>query len=65
MTKAMPVAIAVIIFLALIAAASSAFIVDETQQVIITQFGKPVGKPILTPGIYFKIPIIQQAGWRS
>lgn len=36
------------------------FIVDETQQVVITQFGKPVGKPITTPGLHFKKPIIQQ-----
>ena len=40
---------------------SSAFIVSETEQVIITQFGKPVGKAIVNPGIHFKIPIIQDA----
>ncbi len=39
---------------------SSAFIVKETEQVIITQFGKPVGKPITEAGLYFKIPFIQQ-----
>ncbi len=38
---------------------SSAFIVNETEQVIITQFGKPVGDPIVAPGIHFKIPLIQ------
>ena len=37
------------------------FIVDETQQVVVTQFGKPVGKPITAPGLHFKKPIIQQA----
>jgi membrane protease subunit HflC len=63
MNKAKPVAIAVIIFLVLIAVLSSAFIVNETEQVIITQFGKPVGEPIVTPGIYFKIPIIQKANF--
>jgi membrane protease subunit HflC len=55
--------IAVIVFLVLIAVVSSAFIVNETEQVIITQFGKPVGEPIVTPGIHFKIPIIQQANF--
>ncbi len=39
----------------------SVFIVKETEQVIITQFGKPVGKPILHPGIHLKIPLIQKA----
>jgi modulator of FtsH protease HflC len=39
---------------------ASVFIVNETEQVIITQFGKPVGQPIITSGIQFKIPFIQQ-----
>lgn len=39
------------------------FIVDETQQVVITQFGKPVGKSITEPGINFKIPFIQEANF--
>jgi|Deesub1362B_J571_1020462.scaffolds.fasta_scaffold00010_55 membrane protease subunit HflC len=50
-----------VVFLAFIGIVSSAFIVNETHQVIITQFGKPVGKPITKPGIHFKIPIIQKA----
>ena len=49
----------VVVFIALVAFVSSAFIVNETEQVIITQFGKPVGGAIMTPGIHFKIPIIQ------
>ena len=35
------------------------FVVPETEQVIITQFGKPVGKPINEAGVYFKTPFIQ------
>ena len=37
------------------------FIVDETKQVVITQFGKPVGRPITSAGLHFKKPLIQQA----
>ena len=37
------------------------FVVDETQQVVITQFGRPVGRPITAPGLHFKKPLIQQA----
>lgn len=37
------------------------FIVDETKQVVITQFGKPIGKPIVSSGLHFKAPFIQQA----
>jgi membrane protease subunit HflC len=52
---------AIIIGILLLAALSSAlFTVRETEQVIITQFGKPVGKPITTPGLKFKMPFVQQ-----
>jgi len=39
------------------------YIVNETQQVIITQFGRPVGDPVVTPGVHFKIPFIQNANF--
>lgn len=39
---------------------SGFYIVNETDQVVVTQFGKPVGKAITEPGIRFKIPFIQQ-----
>src|SRR5947207_11879515 len=35
------------------------FAVYQTEQVIITQFGKPIGEPIEEPGLHFKLPIIQ------
>ena len=35
------------------------FAVYQTEQVIITQFGKPEGDPITEPGLHFKMPIIQ------
>lgn len=38
----------------------SAYTVDQTEQVIITQFGRPVGDPITEPGLHFKLPLIQQ-----
>lgn len=37
------------------------FIVDETKQVVITQFGKPIGLPITSAGLHFKKPFIQEA----
>ncbi|MBN2523159.1 MAG: protease modulator HflC [Bacteroidales bacterium] len=52
-----------IIVLALILIAQSAFIVQETEQVVITQFGKPVGNAITTPGLKFKTPFIQKANF--
>jgi membrane protease subunit HflC len=36
------------------------YVVQETEQVILTQFGKPIGKPITTAGLKLKAPFIQQ-----
>ena len=53
------IAIAAVVFIAFITGAI--YIVDETQQVVITQFGKPIGEPITSAGLHFKVPLIQQA----
>ncbi len=50
-------AFGLVIFLA------SAYTVDETQQVIITQFGKPVGEPITEAGLHFRLPFIQKVNY--
>ena len=48
---------------ALIVLSSSAYQVHEVNQVIITQFGNPVGEPVIEPGLHFKVPFIQQANY--
>jgi membrane protease subunit HflC len=48
------------VLLVVFAFASAAFVVRETDQVIVTQFGKPVGEPIVEPGLHFKLPVIQK-----
>lgn len=40
---------------------ASAYVVNETEQVVVTQFGKVIGSPKQEPGLYFRIPFIQQA----
>ena len=47
----------------MIVLSSSAYVVDETQQVIITQFGDPIGEAVDDPGIHFKAPFIQEANY--
>lgn len=37
------------------------YVVSETEQVVITQFGKPVGDPVTEAGLHFKMPFIQHA----
>lgn len=39
---------------------SSVYILDETKQAIVTQFGKPVGNPRTTPGVNFKVPFLHK-----
>ncbi len=50
-----------VVALVLLGVASGAFYtVAETEQVIITQFGKPIGQPITEAGLHFKMPFIQE-----
>ena len=49
-------AVALVLFLIL---SGAFYTVDQTEQVIITQFGQPVGDPITEPGLHFKIPFVQ------
>jgi len=42
---------------------ASIFQVNETEQVVITQFGKPVGNAITTPGLKMKVPFIQKTNF--
>ena len=60
MTRMRPTLVIVLV-VGLFLAASAAYIVSETNQVVITQFGEPVGEPITEPGLHFKIPFIQTA----
>jgi membrane protease subunit HflC len=46
-------AIAVVLYL-------SAYTVNQAEQVIVTQFGRPVGEPVTEPGLHFKLPLVQQ-----
>ncbi len=42
---------------------ASAYVVDETEQVVVTQFGRVVGETKQAPGLYFKTPFIQNANY--
>ena len=52
--------VAVILVIALFLT-GTIYILDETRQVVITQFGRPVGEPITAAGLHFKMPLIQRA----
>ncbi len=53
-------AVALVLLLVLL---GTFYVVPETAQVVITQFGKPVGEPITEPGLKVKLPMIQKANY--
>ncbi len=55
--------VAVFVLLVVAALGGAFFVVNEAQQVIITQFGKPVGDPVTTPGLKVKTPFVQKANY--
>ena len=57
------VPIIIIIVVILIGIFSAAYTVDETKQVVITQFGRAIGEPIKDPGLHFKVPVFQKANY--
>jgi modulator of FtsH protease HflC len=58
--KIMQILILVIGILVIYTTGSAIYTVNEVEQVIITQFGKPVGEPVTEAGLKFKVPFIQE-----
>jgi membrane protease subunit HflC len=50
----------IVLGLAALVITGSLYTVNEIEQVIITQFGKPVGEPVTTAGLKMKVPFIQE-----
>jgi modulator of FtsH protease HflC len=48
------------VFIVVAALYSSAFVVDETEQVVITRFGKIVREPMTDPGLNFRLPFFDK-----
>ncbi|MGK7369064.1 MAG: SPFH domain-containing protein, partial [Candidatus Halalkalibacterium sp. M3_1C_030] len=63
MNKFKGVSLIVLLGIILLVALDGFYVVDETEQVIITQFGDPVGEAVDTPGMKFKVPFIQTANY--
>ncbi|MGM0530087.1 MAG: protease modulator HflC [Bacteroidota bacterium] len=52
-----------LIIVGIIVLAQSIYIVKETEQVVVTQFGRPIGDPVTEPGLKVKTPFIQKANF--
>ena len=56
-------AVLVLVLLVIATLGGAFYVVNEAEQVIITQFGKPVGDPVTTPGLKVKMPFVQTANY--
>jgi len=63
MKRASLTIVMLIVIAGLLVAGGAFFIVNEAQQVVITQFGRPVGDSVTTPGLKFKIPVLQKTNY--
>jgi membrane protease subunit HflC len=61
MKNALIIVIGVVVLLGLLAVGGAFYIVGETQQVVIFQFGEPRGEAVTTAGLKFKLPFIRKA----
>jgi len=59
MRKIVAIGIVVVLGIGIYVSMSSIYTVSEVEQVIITQFGKPVGAPVTTAGLKVKLPFVQ------
>jgi membrane protease subunit HflC len=56
--RRMPIVTLIIIVLALIVLANILYTISESEQAIITQFGKPIGGAVTSSGLHVKAPFI-------
>lgn len=63
MRLAAPVAVIAVIVVIVAVMGAPFYTVQEWQQVVITEFGRPIGDPITTAGLHVKKPFIQQANY--
>lgn len=57
--KLLSVLLGLVALLFVLVLSGAFYTVHETDTVILTQFGRPVGEPITEPGLHFKTPFIQ------
>jgi membrane protease subunit HflC len=52
-----------LVLVVLIVLADALYVVSETNQVVITQFGEPIGGAVTKPGVHVKTPFIQRTNY--
>ena len=54
------IAFSILVLLVIIVLFAATYVVREWEQVVITQFGDPVGDPVTAAGLHFKLPFVQE-----
>ncbi len=60
MKTPMTYALGILLAIALLSVSGAFYVLDEGQQAVILQFGRPVGDPVIVAGLHFKVPFIQE-----
>ena len=63
MKNTLNIIVGIVILLVFLGVSGAFYTIDETQQVVVTQFGKLVGKPRTQAGLYFKLPFVQTVNY--
>lgn len=61
MKKSLNIALALVALAAVIILSGTFYALEEGEQAVIVQFGRPVGDPVTEAGLHVKIPLIQEA----
>ena len=61
MNKIIRTTLVLIVIALIFTAINGVYILQEGRQAIITQFGRPVGQPVIEAGLHFKLPFVQEA----
>jgi modulator of FtsH protease HflC len=60
MNTALKYTVGILVLAVVLAAAGAFYVVQEGQQAVVLQFGRPVGNTVSEAGLHFKIPFIQE-----
>jgi membrane protease subunit HflC len=63
MTAVRAAAAGLLVLFAVVVLSGTVYQVAETEQVVITEFGQPVGQAVTTPGLHLKKPFVQKANY--
>jgi len=61
MKRALNIGIGLLVLVIVIVISGAFYTLEEGEQAVIVQFGRPVGAPVTEAGLHVKIPLIQEA----